>query len=85
MLKRSKLKARLASGGGRHAKDGGRGFVREIVALPTELRDVFVLNRMTGMTYDEISSHLGIDPEAVQTRLAAALVRLTSGRGAGLH
>lgn len=51
--------------------------VRAILRLPTCLRDVFVLHRMAGMTYSEIGLHLGMTPEAVETSLAAALVRLT--------
>ena len=50
--------------------------VRAILKLPTRLRDVFLLNRMAGLTYSEIGLHLGIDPKAVETSLAAALVRL---------
>lgn len=47
-----------------------------ILRLPTKLRDVFVLHRFGGMTYDEIGLHLGIPPEAVKALFAAAMVRL---------
>lgn len=47
-----------------------------ILRLPTNLRDVFVLHRFGGLTYDEIGLHLGITPEAVQAALAAALARI---------
>ena len=47
-----------------------------ILRLPTKLRDVFVLQRFGGLTYDEIGLHLGIPPEAVQAAAAAAMVRL---------
>ncbi len=47
-----------------------------ILRLPTNLRDVFVLHRFGGMTYDEIGLHLGMTPEAVQAALATALARL---------
>ncbi|WP_438853005.1 RNA polymerase sigma factor [Brevundimonas nasdae] len=47
-----------------------------ILRLPTRLRDVFVLHRFGGMTYDEIGLHLGIPPEAVKAAFAAAMVRL---------
>lgn len=47
-----------------------------ILRLPTKLRDVFVLHRFGGMTYDEIGLHLGIPPEAVKAASAAAMVRL---------
>jgi DNA-directed RNA polymerase specialized sigma24 family protein len=32
---------------------------------------------MAGMSYSEIGLHLGMTPKAVETSLAAALVRLT--------
>lgn len=44
--------------------------------LPTNLRDVFVLHRFGGMTYEEIGLRLGIAPDAVQAAFVAALVRL---------
>jgi len=47
-----------------------------ILRLPTKLRDVFVLHRFGGLTYDEIGFRLGIGPEAAQAALVAALVRL---------
>jgi len=47
-----------------------------ILRLPTKLRDVFVLHRFGGLTYDEIGLHLGILPEAVKAAFAAAMVRL---------
>ena len=47
-----------------------------ILQLPTKLRDVFILHRFGGMTYGEIGMRLGLTPEAVQARFAAALVRL---------
>lgn len=58
------------------AEDDGRVLVRAILKLPRRLRDVFLLHRMAGMTYSEIGLHLGIDPKAVETSLAAALIRL---------
>ncbi len=62
----------------RLAKDEGRVLVRAILALPTKLRHVFLLNRMAGLTYGQIGLRLGMDAEAVETALAAALVRLAN-------
>ena len=59
------------------AKDERQGLVRAILKLPRDPRDVFLLHRMAGMTYSEIGLHLGMTPKAVETSLAAALVRLT--------
>ncbi|WP_370651957.1 RNA polymerase sigma factor [Brevundimonas sp.] len=47
-----------------------------ILRLPTNQRDVFVLHRFAGLTYGEIGLRLGLTPEAVQARFAAAMVRL---------
>jgi DNA-directed RNA polymerase specialized sigma24 family protein len=58
------------------AKDESQVLLRAILNLPTRLRDVFLLNRMVGMTSPEIGLHLGMTPKAVETSLAAALVRL---------
>ena len=58
------------------AADDGQLLVRAILKLPRDLRDVFLLHRMAGLTYSEIGLHLGIHPKAVETSLAAALVRL---------
>lgn len=57
------------------AKDERQVLVRAILKLPTRLRDVFLLHRMAGMSYSDIGLHLGMTPKAVETSLAAALVR----------
>jgi RNA polymerase sigma factor (sigma-70 family) len=44
-----------------------------IVALPDDLRDVFVLSRFTPMTYVQIARHLGLTEKAVEWRLSKAL------------
>lgn len=51
--------------------------VRAIRRLPRRCRAVFVLYRFTGMPLEQIAEHLGIHQQAVEARLAAALVRLS--------
>lgn len=51
--------------------------VRVIRRLPRHYRDVFVLHRFAGMSPDQIAEHLGIEQQAVEARLAEALVRLS--------
>lgn len=53
-----------------------RILVRAIRRLPRAGRDVFVLHRFTGLSLDQIAEHLGVDHQAVEARLAEALVRL---------
>ena len=48
-----------------------------IQQLPQLSRDVFVLHRFAGMPLEQIAEHLSIEKRAVETRLAAALVRLS--------
>ena len=60
----------------RRARTSGDVLKAAILRLPTNLRDVFVLHRFAGLTYGEIGLRLGLTPEAVQARFAAALVRL---------
>lgn len=54
-----------------------RALVRAIRRLPRDCRDVFVLHRFAGMSLEQIAQHLGIDQQAVEARLAEALVRLS--------
>lgn len=50
-------------------------FKQIVLALPDELRDVFVLNHVEGMTYEEIAAHLGLPRTTVHHRMRMALKR----------
>lgn len=54
-----------------------RLLIRAITELPTETRDVFVLHRMAGLSYDQIAEVLGIDRERVQAQFTSALVQIS--------
>ena len=49
---------------------------QSLLALPPIYRDVFVLNRFTGLTYGEIASHVGISVKAVEWRMSRALAMI---------
>ena len=44
-----------------------------ILGLPPLYRDVFILNRFTGLTYEEIALRCGITVKAVEYRMSRAL------------
>ena len=46
---------------------------RVVLGLPTELRDVFVLTRFTGMSYADVARQLGVSVKTVEWRMAKAL------------
>ncbi len=54
-----------------------RVLVRAIRHLPRDCRDVFLLHRFAELSLEQIGEHLGIDQQAVEARLAEALVRLS--------
>ena len=54
-----------------------RALVQALRRLPRRYRDVFVLHRFVGMPLEQIAEYQGIDQQAVEARLAAALVRLS--------
>ncbi len=47
-----------------------------ITALPEPIRDVFLLSRMSGLSYAEIASHLGLNIHLVESSLSDALIAL---------
>ncbi|MBK1969758.1 MULTISPECIES: sigma factor-like helix-turn-helix DNA-binding protein [Brevundimonas] len=58
------------------AADQKNALARAILQLPADLRDVFLLHRMAGLSYEEISQQLGIERTVVQAYLAEALARI---------
>ena len=44
-----------------------------ILALPPRLRDVFVLSRLAGLSYEQIARELGVSVKTVEARMSKAL------------
>ena len=44
-----------------------------VLGLPPLYRDVFLLSRFTGMTYEEIACHFGVSVKTVEWRMSRAL------------
>ncbi len=58
------------------AADQQRALAKAILQLPADLRDVFLLHRMAGLSFNQIGQQLGIERTAVQAYLAEALARI---------
>ena len=58
------------------AADQKSALAKAILQLPADLRDVFLLHRMAGLSYEEIGKQLGIERDVVQAYLAEALARI---------
>lgn len=58
------------------APDQKRALSRTILELPADLRDVFLLHRMAGLSFEAIGQQLGIERTVVQAYLAEALARI---------
>ncbi|MNS94602.1 RNA polymerase sigma factor [compost metagenome] len=58
------------------AADQKRTLASVILQLPADLRDVFLLHRMAGLSFEEIGQQLGIERTVVQAYLAEALARI---------
>ncbi len=54
-----------------------------ILALPPRCRQVFLLNRVHGMTYAQIARHLGISVKAVEKQIHKAVARCETQVGRG--
>ena len=49
-----------------------------ILSLPDDLRVVFVLNKVVGLTYEEVAARTGLSVKAVEWRLSRALIHCAS-------
>lgn len=60
----------------RRRRAGRSPLAKAVLRLPTGLRDVFLLHRLGGRSYEQIAEQLGLERDEVQARLAEALIRV---------
>lgn len=53
-----------------------RRLLQAIADLPPRRREAFILNRIEGLTYDEVAERMGISRNTVITQIVAALAEL---------
>lgn len=58
------------------ASDERKLLAAAVTALPEPIRDVFLLSRISGLSYAEIAHHLDLDIHLVESRLSEALIAL---------
>lgn len=60
--------------------------IRELILrLPERSRQIYLLNRIEGMSYSQIARHCGISVKAVEKHIAKALLHLRKGLGERGH
>lgn len=59
------------------SSDERKPLAAAVTALPEPTRDVFLLSRISGLSYAEIAHHLDLDIPSVENRLSEALIALS--------
>jgi RNA polymerase sigma-70 factor (ECF subfamily) len=54
---------------------------RIILTLPERTQEIYVLNRVEGMSYPQVARHCGISVSAVEKHVSRALLALRNGLG----